>query len=120
MNTAVKQLAGARMTISADYLDGRIDRETAIQLMQKYQLVSRARAEQLITFTDNYRTYVINYGLGEQMARMFVRNKAYRPERRWKVMERLLSRPTVSTDLYRLGPEPWDAPRPPPTDAVDR
>ena len=54
------------------------------------------------------------------MARMFVRNKAYRPERRWKVMERLLSRPTVSTDLYRLGPEPWDAPRPPPTDAVDR
>jgi len=120
MNAAVKDLAGARMTISADYLDGRIDRETAIALMQKYQLVSRARAEQLITFTDNYRTYVINYGLGEEMARRYVRNQAYDPARRWRVMERVLSRPTLPGDLLKLGPEPRDAPRPAPTDAVDR
>lgn len=115
MNLAVKELAGARMTISADYLDGKIDRSTAVDLMQRYQLISRARAEQLIAFTDSYRTYVINYGLGEEMARRFIRNQAYRPENRWRAMERVLSRPTLPADLLRLGPEPRDGPRPAPT-----
>ena len=120
MNVAVKQLTGARMTIAADYLDGKIDRETAIQLTQKYQLVSRARAEQSIAFTDHYRTYVINYGLGEEMARRWVRNQAYAPRDWWRPLERLLSQPTLPADLLRFGPEAQPPGRRPPTDAVDR
>ena len=42
-------------------LDGEIDRETAIGLALKYQLISRPRAEQSIRFTETYRSYVINY-----------------------------------------------------------
>lgn len=120
MNLAVKELAGARMTIAADYLDGRIDKETAIALTQKYQLVSRARAEQSIAFTEGYRTYVINYGLGEEMARRFIRNQASDPAGRWRAMERVLSRPTLPSDLLRFGPEPRGRGPHPPTDAVDR
>jgi hypothetical protein len=41
---------------------GRIDRAEAVELTRKYQLVSAARAEQSIAFTDQYRSYVINYG----------------------------------------------------------
>lgn len=106
LNKVLDDLAGARMTIAADYLDGRIDKETAIRLTQKYQLVSRARAEQSVAFTEHYRTYVINYGLGEEMARRYIRNQAYEPWGRWRAMERVLSRPTLPADLLRLGPEP--------------
>jgi hypothetical protein len=92
LNAATKDLAGARMTIAADYLDGRIDRETAIRLTRKYSLVSRARAEQSVRFSETYRSYVINYGLGEEMARDHVRG-------RWDEMERVLSQPTLPADL---------------------
>ncbi len=68
LGEATKDLAGARLTIARMYLDGEIDRETAIALAQKYQLISRARAEQSVSFTDNYRSYVINYGLGQDMS----------------------------------------------------
>jgi len=91
---AMSRLALARMTIARDYLDGAIDRETAIAMAQKYQLISRQRAEQSIRFTEGYRTYVINYGLGEEMARAYVGDD-------WKRMEQVLSRPTLPGDLLR-------------------
>ncbi|MEA3066402.1 MAG: hypothetical protein QOJ27_2863, partial [Sphingomonadales bacterium] len=49
---ATRDLAGARFTIAADYLDGRIGRAQAIALTRKSQLVSPARAEKSIAFVD--------------------------------------------------------------------
>ncbi|HEX8511487.1 MAG TPA: hypothetical protein VF688_00110, partial [Allosphingosinicella sp.] len=72
LQEATRDLAGARFTIAADYLEGRIDRPTAIALTRKYQLVSQPRAEQSIAFTDQYRSYVINYGLGQDLVRAHV------------------------------------------------
>ena len=54
------------------YLDGNIDRGKALELTQRYQLVSRARAEQSLAFTDRYRSYVINYSSGEDLIRAYV------------------------------------------------
>src|SRR3546814_13530672 len=69
---AIKRASGARLTIAQQYLDGEIDRATAVALTQKYQLVSPQRAEQSVSFTDQYRSYVINYGLGETMVRAWI------------------------------------------------
>ncbi len=96
---ATKALAGARFTIAADYLEGRIDRSRAIELLQKYQLVSRQRAEQSLAFIDQYRSYVINYGLGEDMVRSYVESAGPDPARRWKRMEEVISEPTLPSDL---------------------
>jgi hypothetical protein len=96
---ASKDLAGARFTIAADYLEGRIDRARAIDLLQKYQLVSRQRAEQSLAFIDQYRSYVINYGLGEDMVRSYVESAGADPARRWKRMEEVISEPTLPSDL---------------------
>lgn len=101
LGAALKDLAGARLTIAQMYLDGEIDRETAIGLVQKYQLVSRARAEQSVRFTETYRSYVINYGLGEEMAKAHVERAAPDAAGRWKVFEALISEPTVPADLLR-------------------
>jgi hypothetical protein len=96
---AMKDLAGARFTIARDYLEGRIDKAEAVRLAQKYQLVSKARAEQSIAFTDQYRSYVINYGLGQDMVRAYVEAASSDPKAKWARMEKLLSEPTLPSDL---------------------
>ena len=96
---ATKALGGARLTIAQQYLDGVIDRPTAVALTQKYLLVSQKRAEQSVSFTDQYRSYVINYGLGEAMVRAHVeRGKPGRDEM-WRRMAKLVSEPTLPSDL---------------------
>jgi hypothetical protein len=96
---AMRELAGARFTIARDYLEGRLTREQAVALTQKYQLVSRPRAEQSIAFTDQYRSYVINYGLGQDMVRAYVEAAGDSAEERWAAMTRILSEPTLPGDL---------------------
>jgi hypothetical protein len=99
LQEAVQDLSGARFTIARDYLEGRIDREQAIELTRRYQLVSRARAEQSIAFTDRYRAYVINYGLGQEMVKRYIEAAGPDPAARWARMERILSEPTLPEDL---------------------
>jgi hypothetical protein len=99
LGRAKRDLDGARFTIAADYLDGRISRAQAIALSRKYQLLSPARAEKSIAFLDQYRSYVINYGLGLDYVRSYVESFGEDPERRWAAMESLLSGPTLPSDL---------------------
>jgi hypothetical protein len=102
LRKALSELQGARFTIAADYLDGRLNREQAVDLIQRYQLVSRERAEQSLRFNDNYRSYVINYGFGQDEARAYVqRAGGAQQAARWRVMERVLSEPTLPADLRR-------------------
>jgi hypothetical protein len=95
---AMKTLAGARMTIARDYLDGRISEEQAVQLTRKYQLVSEARAKQSDAFTKQYRSYVINYGLGLDLVRADVERRPAGASR-WKRFEQIISEPTLPSDL---------------------
>lgn len=99
LNKASRALAGSRFTIARDYLDGRISREQAIALSQKYGLQSRARAEKSISFTDHYRSYVINYGHGRDLVRTTVEAAGPGEDARWTRMEQLLSEPTTPADL---------------------
>lgn len=103
-------LAGARLTIAREYLDGRITRAEALALAQKYQLLSPERAEQSIAFTDKYRSYVINYGLGRDLVSTYVDSAGPDRKARWAAMERVLSEPTIPADLSP--PPPATNPRP--------
>ena len=91
--------APLRAVHSADYLEGRLTRAQAIDLAKRYQLISRARAEQSIAFTDQYRSYVINYGLGREMAKQHIERAGPDPAARWAAMRRILSEPTLPSDL---------------------
>ncbi len=93
------QLAGARTTIAATYLDGKVNRDEALDLIQKYQLISRPRAEQSLRFTENYRSYVINYGLGQDMVTADLHRAGKTPAARWKRMEAIISQPILPADL---------------------
>ena len=92
---AIDALTGARFTIARDYLEGRLTGDQAIELVQRYQLMTRARAEQSVSFTDRYRAYVINYGLGLDMVAAHIERAGHSPRARWGAMLRLLSEPML-------------------------
>jgi hypothetical protein len=99
LSDATRALAGARFTIVSDLLKGRIDEAEAVRLTQKYQLVSEPRARQSIAFARQYRSYVINYGLGRDMVEAYVEAAGPGAAERWARMEKLLSEPTLPSDL---------------------
>ena len=94
----MKELSGARLTIAREFIDGRITEQQAVELERKYRLMSEARAKQSVAFTKQYRTYVLNYGLGEQMVREDVESRRT-PAERWKRFEAIISEPTLPADL---------------------
>lgn len=95
----LERLSGARFAIAREYLDGRIDRPTALALSQKYSLLSVARASKSLDFDDTYRSYVINYGLGRDMVRAKVEAAGPGAAARWREMERILSTPMTPAEL---------------------
>ncbi len=99
MQQMTDRLTGARLTIAKMYLDGEINRPQALELTQKYLLLSPARAEQSVGFTDHYRSYVINYGWGKDLVRNYVERGNPDETERWRRMEKILSEPTLPSDL---------------------
>ena len=96
---ATEALGGARLTIAKLYLDGEIDRARAVDLTQRYLLLSPARAEQSVAFTDHYRSYVLNYGWGRDLVRSAIEAGNPDTATRWRRMESILSEPTLPSDL---------------------
>ena len=101
LQVAMKDLAGARFTIAQQLLDGQIDEPEALRLIQHYQLVSPERAKQSVAFTRQYRSYVINYGLGMDMVRASIELAGPSAAARWKRMEAIISEPTLPSDLRK-------------------
>ncbi len=99
MQQMTEGLSGARLTIAKMYLDGEITRAKALELTQKYLLLSPARAEQSVAFTDHYRSYVINYGWGKDLVRDYIERGGADIKTRWTRMEKILSEPTLPSDL---------------------
>jgi hypothetical protein len=99
MQQMTEALSGARLTIAKMYLDDAVTRAQALELTQKYLLLSPARAEQSVKFTDHYRSYVINYGWGKDLVRAYIERGNPDPTERWRRMEKILSEPTVPADL---------------------
>ncbi|MBK8505192.1 MAG: hypothetical protein IPL46_25120 [Saprospiraceae bacterium] len=80
------------------YLDGKISREAAAKMLEKYLLYEPERALQRTRFFDQYRSYVINYNLGKDMVANFIRQEAGMDEvKRWSVFEDLLSTPKTAS-----------------------
>ena len=85
-----------------NYLNGKMDRDETIKWLQKYAIMTKERAEQRMRFIDTYRSYVINYNVGEDLIKEYVNKNGgteNNPDLRWKIIERLLSTPQVPSNL---------------------
>lgn len=99
LQSAMQELDGARLTVAQMYLDGEINRERAVELLQHYQLLSHDRAEQSLRFIDHYRSYVINYVSGEDLIRDYANRLGADPETHWRAYLSILTQPTLPSDL---------------------
>lgn len=95
-----KELGYAGNEAARQYLDGRIGAAAAARWLTAYALMEPARAEQRVRFFDKYRSYVINYNLGEDLVRHHVERRAGGdPARRWAAFAALLSSPRLPSGL---------------------
>ncbi|MBC5995043.1 DUF885 domain-containing protein [Pontibacter cellulosilyticus] len=84
------------------YLNGEISREEAADMLVKYNLYKKDKALQRTRFMDKYRSYVINYNLGQQLVREYVEAKGgtdNNPEKRWEIFKDILSNPYSASIL---------------------
>lgn len=85
-----------------NYLDGNWSREESITYLEAFELYSKQKAEKRLDFIDHYRSYVINYNLGEDMVKHYIEKNggtADNSERRWMLFEQLLSTPQTPSGL---------------------
>lgn len=97
-----RKLQGARLTIGQMYLDGEIDRQRTLELMAHYQATTPQGAEQVVSFIDKYRTYIVNYVLGEDVVCKRLDAAGANSEAAWQLMYKLLSEPTLPSDFAEL------------------
>ena len=98
----VQQLEYAGNEAARRYLNGEIDARAAGNWLTRYALMPPARAEQRVRFIDQYRSYVINYNLGEDLVRRYVEARSgggTDHERVWNEFGKLLSSPRLPSGL---------------------
>ena len=96
----MKQLDYAVNEAARRLINGEIDESAAVQWLQKYAVMEPARAQQRVKFIQRYRSYVINYNLGEDMVRRYIEKRSGAdPEKRWSEFAKLLSSPRLPSGL---------------------
>ena len=90
------KLSYAGNEAARQFLDGKIERQAAIDWLVKYALMTPDRAAQRLRFIEKYRSYVINYNHGQDLVRAWIEKQggtADQPEKRWQIFQQLLSHP---------------------------
>jgi hypothetical protein len=102
----MKQLDYAVNEAARRLINGEIDQNAAAQWLQKYAVMDPKRAQQRVKFIKRYRSYVINYNLGEDMVRRYIeRRSSADPDKRWSEFGKLLSSPRLPSGLTTNGHE---------------
>lgn len=102
VHALVLKLAYAGNEAARGYLDGKTSKEDAVNWLVDYGLYARERAEQRIKFIEKYRSYVINYNLGQDMVKNFIEKNggaADNPDQRWSIFTKLISTPQTPSGL---------------------
>jgi hypothetical protein len=102
VQSLVEKLAYAGNEAARRYINKEIDAAEAARWLEQYALMSHDRAVQRVRFFDQYRSYVINYNLGKDMARRFIESRggtADKPIKRWEEFEKLISSPRLPSGL---------------------
>jgi hypothetical protein len=102
VHTLFGRLAYAGNEAARQYLNGTMTREQAAEWLVTYALMAPERAQQRTRFFDAYRSYVINYNLGQDLVKAYIESRGGtpdQPERRWEEFKRLISSPRLPSGL---------------------
>ncbi|HSG01525.1 MAG TPA: hypothetical protein VLA20_10350, partial [Vicinamibacterales bacterium] len=102
VQSIVERLNYAGNEAARQYLDGGIDAGAAAAYLERYAMMPADRAEQRVRFIDQYRSYVINYNLGQDLVRTYVEARGGTedaPAARWRIFGELLASPRLPSGL---------------------
>ena len=102
IQTLLQKLSYAGNEAARGFLDGRQSREDAEAWLVRYALMSPERAAQRLRFMEQYRSYVINYNLGQDLVRQYIEKRGGTPDypqRRWEEFAKLISSPRLPSGL---------------------
>ena len=99
LNELTRRLDHALTATAQLYLDGDISRDEAIEQRRKYGLSSQAKAEQSVRFIEQYRSYVVNYNLGQDIVKTYIESQSDDPGSRWDAFERMLTELVSASDI---------------------
>ena len=95
-----KELNYAANEAARRLINGEIDEKAAAEWLQEYAVMEPARAQQRLKFIQKYRSYVINYNLGEDMVKHYIEKRAGNdPEKKWSEFGKLLASPRLPSGL---------------------
>ena len=95
-------LAYSGIDAARAYLDGERSAEQTIAWLQEFTFATRDEARRSIAFFDTYRSYVVNYRLGEDLVKQHVDMVAGADaDARWAAFVDLISSPPIISDLAR-------------------
>ncbi len=98
----LKKLGYATTEAARQYVDGHIDANGVASWLQKNALMDDKRAKQQAKFIEKYRSYIINYNLGEEMVRNYIEKRGGTEQqagKRWREFEQLLASPRLPGDI---------------------
>jgi hypothetical protein len=99
----VGQLNFADNEAARMYLDGEANKEATADWLVQYAMIPVEETERKIRFYEQYRSYIINYNLGQELVRGFVDGDRADQSRedRWARFQKLLASPRLPGDLVQ-------------------
>ena len=99
LNSLLAKLSYADNDIARQYLEGSLTREEALEWLVNVRLYPAEKSAQRLQFYDAMGAYVINYNLGQDMAKAYVERQGATRAEHWAAFRDLMSSPRVPSDL---------------------
>ena len=100
----LQELSFSGNEAARNFLDGKWNKKETLDWLEKFSLMSSERAEQRIRFIEKYRSYVINYNLGEEIVKNYINKNGgtvNHPGKRWELFKYLLTKPQTPSGLEK-------------------
>jgi len=97
-----KRLRYAGIEMARRYLDGTMSKADALAWSMKYELKTPEKATRSVRFVEQYRSYIVNYAVGEDLVKQYVEKRAGRSrkaEARWRLLQELFANPHTPADI---------------------
>jgi hypothetical protein len=100
-------LSYARNEAARNYLDGKFNLIETVDWLTQYALMDPERARKQVSFIEKYRSYVINYNLGQDIVKNYIESNGgtdHNTEKRWELFIEILSTPVTPSMLIDASP----------------
>jgi hypothetical protein len=96
------KLDGSSIIAAKNYLNAEWTKEETVAWLQKFQLMTKERAEKYLSFIETYRSYVVTYDMGEILINDYMERNGGTEDnlaRKWEIFNQLISTPQTPSGL---------------------